>query len=85
MARRTIFLDVLDPSLPEEAQLAIEEQMEELRAFRQLRPSPWKRFVSLVSFVSARRYSPREANEIVLSFDCGVVDVVACAGGCVCG
>ena len=41
--RRTIFLDVVDPGMPEEAQLALHARLDELKAFDELRPPLWKR------------------------------------------
>lgn len=87
---RTIFLDVIDPSVPEEAQRAIEEQMEELRSFTELRPSRWKRFLSLFSVVHVTRVDSSSCNDNVLTaVGCvvnalEVVPVVDCGGGCFC-
>ena len=49
MPRRTVFLDVIDPSLPIEVQEAIEAKIDELKDFKELRPSIWKRFSSMFS------------------------------------
>lgn len=87
---RTIFLDVIDPSVSGEAQRVIHEQMEELRNFTELRPSRWKRFMSLFTFVQTTRDDTSLCNENVVSVvGCAVnvLDVVAvvdCGGGCFC-
>ena len=87
---RTIFLDVIDPSVPEEAQRAIQEQMEELRNFTELRPSKWKRLMSLFTFVQTTTVGTSSCNDNVLSVvgsAVNVLDVVAvvdCGAGCFC-
>lgn len=87
---RTIFLDVIDPSVPEEAQRVIEEQMEELRNFTELRPSRWRRLVSLLTPLHTTTVDTPSCNENVMNVvGCAVnaLDVVAvvdCGGGCFC-
>ena len=85
---RTIFLDVVDPSMPEEAQRAVHAQMEELRHFTELRPSRWRRFMSLFTVVHTTTADTSSCNDNVLTVvGCGVnalevVAVVDC--GCFC-
>ena len=80
---RTIFLDVVDPSVPEETQRAIDAQLEELRDFAELRPPLWKRLAAAWSSGCASGAVHDAAS--VVACGCSVLDAVAVVecGGCV--
>lgn len=81
MRGRTIFLDVVDPSLPPDVQQAIHEQLDELRDFEELKPSIWKR----VRAACAWKGSDRLPTVVKWSGVLEHVAVIGAVGGCLCG
>ena len=90
MPRRTIFLDVIDPSLPEEVQLDLEARLRDLSGFDELRPSLWKRVCAMLSMSSKRSHAEYPADttfdEMVncVGTGCELVSIVECGVGCFC-
>jgi hypothetical protein len=78
---RTVFLDVVDPSMPLDAQEKLHAKLDELRAFDQLRPSMWKRV--MCTFSPSRGNTVLDDHSAALdcaSSACGMLEV--CAIGC---
>jgi len=83
MKGRTIFLDVVDPSMPVEAQERLHAQLDELAAFKELQPSPWKRFKShFFSRTIVTEPLPSTPALDALSTACSIVEVCAIGVGC---
>lgn len=89
MPRRTIFLDVIDPSLPEEVQLEIDTRLRELGEFKELRPPLWKRLYVMLPVV-AKKSRGEDADTVLVdavncvATGCELASVVECGVGCVC-
>jgi hypothetical protein len=77
---RTIFLDVVDPSMPIDAQEKLHAKLDELRAFDELRPSVWKRLMCMLAHSRSTVLEDHSTALECASSVCGVLEV--CAIGC---
>lgn len=89
MPRRTIFLDVIDPSLPDEVQHELDARLRDLSGFKELRPPLWKRLYVMLPIV-ARKSQGEDADTVLgdvvncVATGCELASVIECGVGCVC-